>query len=215
MGSSVVSEHARDAGLRRLAVTPDDPHWSREELLGRVEMALKQGISGIVLREKRLADEDFVALGLELREVCRQREATFVLNEREALIPVLRPDVFQATFRSAPLSDIRSRAAAAGSAELPVGISVHDLGEGIEREEEGFDFLVFGPIYDTPSKRGRFEPRGLEALAHLAAAVAVPVVAIGGVRRDRESELMATGASGVAMMRAAFASREQLEGGQK
>jgi thiamine-phosphate pyrophosphorylase len=64
---------------------------------------------------------------------------------------------------------------------------------------------VFGPIYDTPSKRAYGAPQGLETLARVARAVSVPVIAIGGISPQRVGDVRAAGAAGVAVISAILA----------
>lgn len=70
---------------------------------------------------------------------------------------------------------------------------------------EGVDFIVFGPVYDTPSKRQYGAPQGLQRLAEVVAHVTCPVIAIGGIDTDNLPQVLQTGAHGVAMIRAVLA----------
>jgi thiamine-phosphate pyrophosphorylase len=65
----------------------------------------------------------------------------------------------------------------------------------------GADFAVFGPVFETPSKRAFGPARGLEAL-RAAAARGLPVLALGGVTPERADTCRAAGASGVSCIRA-------------
>lgn len=81
---------------------------------------------------------------------------------------------------------------------LYVGVSVHSLENAVQAETEGADYLFFGPIYDTPSKRVYGPPQGLEKLAAVASAVSIPVFAIGGIDNSRMQRCIEAGAYGVA-----------------
>ena len=72
-------------------------------------------------------------------------------------------------------------------------------------EAAGADWVTFGPIYDTPSKRPFGAPQGLTALEQVALAVRVPVVAIGGITPARVADVRAAGAAGVAVISAILA----------
>jgi thiamine-phosphate pyrophosphorylase len=102
----------------------------------------------------------------------------------------------QRTSTSLRIEDIRAIA----DKRLRVGASVHSLPDALEAEVEGADWLVFGPVYDTPSKRMYGPPQGLEKLARVAAAVRLPVVAIGGITPARVRDVRAAGARGVAVV---------------
>ena len=81
-----------------------------------------------------------------------------------------------------------------------LGRSTHCLEEVEQARDEGVDYAVFGPVYDTP---GKGEPLGLEALARAVAVAgkALAVFALGGVTLPRFGELAAVGAAGVAAIR--------------
>ena len=83
---------------------------------------------------------------------------------------------------------------------MRIGVSTHHLEEALAAEAAGADFVVFGPVYDTPSKRAFGPPQGLSKLREVVQRVQIPVLAIGGVRADRLVDLYQTGVSGVAMI---------------
>ncbi|MBP1932735.1 thiazole tautomerase TenI [Ammoniphilus resinae] len=80
-----------------------------------------------------------------------------------------------------------------------VGRSVHSLQEAKEMESQGVDFLLFGHIYQTGSKPG-LAARGIESLKEIVEAVSIPVIAIGGIKVCHIEEIIAAGASGIAVM---------------
>src|SRR6266480_7110300 len=88
----------------------------------------------------------------------------------------LGADGVQRTATSLTVEDIRALA----DKRLRIGASIHSLPDALQAELEGADWLVFGPVYDTPSKRMYGPPQGLDKLARVAAAVRIPVIAIGG-----------------------------------
>ncbi|HZQ16706.1 MAG TPA: thiamine phosphate synthase [Gaiellaceae bacterium] len=65
------------------------------------------------------------------------------------------------------------------------------------------DYLGVGPVWDTPSKPDADPPIGLDGLREVCAAVAVPVIAIGGVDAANAADCIRAGAAGVAVIRAA------------
>ena len=71
-----------------------------------------------------------------------------------------------------------------------VSRSVHSLEVALSRQSDGADFLVFGPVWSTTSHPDR-EPKGLAALQALAAKSPIPVLAIGGVTKERIPEVVA------------------------
>jgi thiamine-phosphate pyrophosphorylase len=67
---------------------------------------------------------------------------------------------------------------------------------------------VFGPVFDTPSKRAYGAPQGLDRLRNAIARARVPVLAIGGVEPSNVETVRAAGADGVAVVRAILAASD-------
>jgi thiamine-phosphate pyrophosphorylase len=84
-------------------------------------------------------------------------------------------------------------------------VSVHSVEEARAAAAEGADFIVFGPVFDTPSKRPYGPPQGLTALRQVTAAVATPVLAIGGITAARVRDVLAAGGAGVGVISAILA----------
>ena len=86
-----------------------------------------------------------------------------------------------------------------------VGVSTHSPEEVRAAGAAGADYVCFGPVYETPSKKAYGPPAGLEALGEAAGAEgSVPVLALGGVKAGRVPELLGAGARGVALISAVF-----------
>jgi thiamine-phosphate pyrophosphorylase len=85
---------------------------------------------------------------------------------------------------------------------------VHAVDEAIAAAKAGADWLFFGPVYDTPSKRAYGAPQGLAALERVTTAVDVPVIAIGGITPERVADVRGAGAHGVAVISAILAAAD-------
>ena len=80
---------------------------------------------------------------------------------------------------------------------------IHEPSEVAEAAAAGAAFAYFGPVWDTPSKRGILQPRGLAGL-RAACAFGIPVIAIGGVgEAEQVLACRQAGAHGVAVLRGA------------
>jgi thiamine-phosphate diphosphorylase len=99
-----------------------------------------------------------------------------------------------------PERDIAVRDARTLLGHRLIGRSVHSLQGALEAEQDGADFVIYGPVWPSDSHAGA-EPKGVEALAAVAHAARIPVVAIGGVTEDRIAECAAAGAAGYAAIR--------------
>jgi thiamine-phosphate pyrophosphorylase len=163
-----------------------------------VEECLAAGLRAVQLREKDLGAAELFVLARGLREATSRVGAKLLINDRADVALAVAADGVQRTHASLPVGVIR---AVVGPAWL-IGASVHSLGEALTAEREGADFLVFGPVHDTPSKRPYGPPQGVDALAQVAHAVKTPVFAIGGMTPARVPEARRAGACGVAVISA-------------
>ena len=80
---------------------------------------------------------------------------------------------------------------------VPHGASCHTTEEVVAAEDDGAEFVVFGPVFATGEKT----PVGLDALRHAASAVRIPVYALGGVTEENAASCIAAGAAGIAGIR--------------
>jgi len=158
-----------------------------------------------MVREKDLGHDELVRLARPIADACRRAGAFVIVNHDVAAAVELDADGVHLGFRSMGVAAAR---AMVGERTL-VGCSTHDLQELDRAILEGADYVTFGPVYDTPSKRGLLEPRGETALAEAVARSAVPVIALGGVTAERVAALRATGAAGVACIREILAADDE------
>lgn len=133
-----------------------------------------------------------------------EREANALVPK--ASVPVIvssRCDVALASGAAGvnlPELDISVAEARALMGHRLVGRSVHSVEAAATAAREGADFVIFGPVWSSPS-HPREAPQGLRALAEVARTVRVPVLAIGGVSAERVNECLDAGASGYAAIR--------------
>ena len=182
-----------DARLLRLCLVTDRAQTNGRDLVTVVRQCVDAGLPMVQVREKDLTAYDLATLCRPLRELTRASGALLVVNDRVDVALAVGADAVQRTSTSLAIADIR---AIAGT-QLLIGASVHSCEDAVEAERAGADWLVFGPVYDTPSKRRYGPPQGLARLADAVRSVQVPLLAIGGITPERVSEVRTAGASGV------------------
>ena len=80
-----------------------------------------------------------------------------------------------------------------------LGVSCHSPEEVRTAEQEGADYVIFGPVFAPLSKPAQSPPAGLSGLSRaVAAAAKIPVLALGGITRARIAQCIEAGAAGVA-----------------
>jgi thiamine-phosphate pyrophosphorylase len=163
-----------------------------------VEAALRGGARAFQLREKDLSPREFYPLALEMRQVTQSYGAHLLINDRVDVALAVDADGVHLTTTSLPATVARQLL---GPGRL-IGVSTHTLTEAQEAANEGADFVVFGPVFFTPSKAPYGEPVGLDALRTVRAAVNLPILAIGGVKKANLDQVLAAGADGIAVISA-------------
>lgn len=155
----------------------------------------------LVLREKDLSEEDYLALAAEVNRICSSACVRLILHKYRNAAETL--GIRRIHLSLADLEAMqRSGGRSAGFFE-EIGCSVHSTEEALLAWQLGADYLFAGHIYRTDCKRG-LPPRGLEFLEEVCGAVRIPVYAIGGIHPDdgRIREVMNAGAAGACIMSA-------------
>jgi thiamine-phosphate pyrophosphorylase len=180
----------------------------QETLLLRIATAAAAGVDWIQIREKDLSGRD---CGLLTREALQRAAKSPASNAARTRILVNdRLDVALSEGaggvhlgeNSLPLPEAKRLVKVqALSRHFLIGGSCHSLDAARSAARGGADYLFFGPIFATPSKAAFGAPQGLRRLAEVCRAVAIPVLAIGGITLANASACLAAGASGIAAIR--------------
>lgn len=166
--------------------------WSTAELLDSIARNVQSGVDYIQIREKDLTARELFDLSVHAVEIAAGSRTRILVNDRADV--ALAAGAHGVHLRSHSIAPNRLRSV------LPqpflIGVSCHSLDD--VQEAQGADFLVFGPVFETP---GKFTSQGLAALSQAAAASRVPVLALGGVNRVNAQACMDAGAAGIAAIR--------------
>jgi len=159
-----------------------------------LDAAIAAGPGAVQLREKDLGGRTLCARAERLAERCRASGVKLLVNERADIALAAGADGVHLPESGLPVAAAR---ALVGPGRL-VGCSVHAADLLAARADA--DFVLFGPVYDTPAKRAFGAPQGLERLAAVARASTVPVLAVGGITPGRVPDVLRAGAAGVAVI---------------
>ena len=166
-----------------------------QDILGQVSAAVAAGVPLIQLREKKLTARVLFDLTARAAEITRGTSTRLLVNDRADIASGAGADGVHLTTRSLEPKILRRTF---GDGFL-IGASTHSLAEATNARDGGADFIVFGPIFPTPSKDGYGPPLGLHCLADVASELApFPVLALGGISIDNARECLLAGASGIA-----------------
>ena len=179
-----------------------DRHEAAGRALEEIVAAAAQGGAGAIqLREKDLSARDLYALGARLQATLAPYGVPLLINDRLDVALALDAAGVHLAGHSLPTAVVRR---VLGAGKL-LGVSTHSVEEACRAAEDGADFIVFGPVFTTPSKVAYGPPQGLQQLRTVARAVPIPVIAIGGIDHTNLPQVVQAGAYGVAMIRAVLA----------
>ncbi len=159
-------------------------------VLRSVEAAVQSGVDMIQVREKDLPARELYELVCRVRDAASKSSTKVLVNDRLDVAVAAGIDGVHLPGEGLPVRRVRPLV-------RTVGCSVHHIDEALRAESEGADFVVFGPVFETPGKN----PVGIEALRHVAGAVRIPVLAIGGITAGNTPAVLEAGAAGIAAIR--------------
>ena len=188
--------YAITSGATTTKTTPESPEFSNILLL--IEAAIAAELPLVQIREKSLSARVLYELTSRAAAIARGSKTRLLVNDRFDIARTAGADGVQLTTRSLPASVVRRLC----GEDFLIGVSTHSVESAVEARAGGADFAVFGPVFDTASKRAFGPPQGLEKLREVTSALAgFPVVAIGGINLENVLECFDAGASGMAAIR--------------
>ncbi len=162
-------------------------------LLDFIERALRAGVNMVQIRERDLSARRLFSLTEAVVKIARNYNTRVLVNDRADIAATTGAGVHLTT-RSIKPDVVRS----VFGSEMLIGVSTHSLEEAVAAEKGGADFIVFGPVFETESKKIYGPPVGLEALAEVTARLSIPVLALGGIKLSNFREALESGAAGIA-----------------
>lgn len=185
----------RKAFLRNPETTLDAAAHLQIEAIGRAAQA---GCQLIQIREKGLSAKALGEFTRAAIKCARPHGARVLVNDRFDVAMATGADGVHLRASSIPAHEVRSIVAEKRLDDFLIGVSTHSIVEAALAADGGADFIVCGPVYDTPSKRAFGAPLGLERFGEICGAVKIPVLALGGINLSNYLEPLRRGASGIA-----------------
>lgn len=163
-----------------------------------VEAAIRGGVSCIQLREKNCSTREFVEQARSLQPLLKQHRVPLIINDRLDIALAIGADGIHLGQEDMHISDARRLA----GSRMIIGISAENLGNAIEAERQGADYIGISPVFATSTKTDTAPPLGLDGIHRIRNAVSIPLVGIGGINQDNASDIINAGADGVAVVSA-------------
>lgn len=174
------------------------PHPANKSALEALEefavQACSAGVDLLQIRERDLSGRDLFSLTQRIAKTAQAYKTQVLVNDRADIAAACAGVGVHLTTRSMPVAVVRK----AFGDDLLIGASTHSLAEAKEAQAGGANFIVFGPVFETASKKIYGEPVGLDALREVARQLQIPVLALGGIKLANFKETLQSGAQGIA-----------------
>jgi thiamine-phosphate pyrophosphorylase len=183
------------------------PHTEPAALIQKIDASASAGVDWVQIREKDLSTHELAALtrGALFRAAHsqgRSQSTRILVNDRVDVALAEGAGGVHLGENGLPVNEVVSLVEThAAHHDFLVGVSCHSLEGAKSAAAGGASYLFFGPVFNTPSKAAFGPPQGLERLAEVCRAVAIPVLAIGGITLENATACFAAGAEGIAAIR--------------
>jgi thiamine-phosphate pyrophosphorylase len=172
----------------------DRHQYPAEKFFEVIKRALRAGIDFLQIREKDLPARPLCRLVERTLELARPHGTPVLVNDRFDVALACGAQGVHLPARGLPVAAVKR----ATRGRLLIGVSTHSLAEARAAERGGADYILFGPIFATPSKVKHGPPVGLDALQEVTAQCQLPVIALGGINLSNFQQILDRGARGIA-----------------
>lgn len=181
-----------------------DRSWvGKHTLYEQLEDALKGGVTIVQLREKNLAQDEFVAEAVQIKELCRRYSVPLIINDNVDVALKSGADGVHVGIEDAPVAQIRKKV----GNDFIIGATAKTVEQAKAAETAGADYLGVGAVFPSPTKKNAIRIT-TEQLKEICSSVSIPAVAIGGINLKNVSEMKGSGMDGIAVVSAIFSAED-------
>jgi thiamine-phosphate pyrophosphorylase len=170
-----------------------DSKLSRAGIESDVRQAVACGVKVVQYRNKNAETQQMYEEALRLREICRDSDTIFLINDRVDIALATQADGVHLGQSDMPCLAARRLL----GQEKIIGVTVHSLVEALLAESIGADYLGVSPIFQTATKLDAGKPAGIRLIEEIRAQVDIPLIAIGGINHCNAGDVVRAGADGL------------------
>jgi len=163
-------------------------------------LALEGGCRWIQLRMKDATDDEVRPVAHELRKLCSDYNAKFILDDRVNLVKEVSADGVHLGKNDMPVDEARR---VLGTHYI-IGGTANTFDDIQRLARQGADYIGCGPFRFTTTKKNLSAILGIDGYRNIVkrmhdAGINLPMVAIGGILYEDIPEIMQTGVTGIAV----------------
>lgn len=168
-----------------------------------IAQAAEGGADVFQLREKNLTDRELIARGRQVRQWTRKAGALFIMNDRPDIARLVGADGVHLGQDDLPVAVARRIV----GPDLLIGVSTHTIEQVRQAVRDGADYIGVGPTF--PSNTKQFEAfAGLDFVREVSEETTLPAFALGGITAANVAEVVAAGATRIAVSAAVATAAE-------
>ena len=179
-----------------------DPDFCVKEPVETARAAIRGGARVFQLRCKNKSERSTLKLAKKLSALCRTAGAIFIMNDSPAIAAKVKADGVHVGQCDMPALKAK------GIFKGLIGVSAYNDKEIKRAIKDGADYIGFGPVFKTSTKKGLPPVKGLKRLKRAVAKFGIPVVAIGGINETNIGSVMKTGAASASLITAVCSAKD-------
>ncbi len=187
----------------RLYVLADLTLGTGAEFEQRIAQLLSSGVDILQLRDKSRSDRELIAAARSMRRLTADTSKMFFVNDRPDIAQLVAADGVHVGQDEMTVAEVRSLV----GPDMLIGVSTHNLDQAQQAVLAGADYLGIGPVFPSTTKDF---PRLAEInfVEDVSRQIGLPAFAIGGIHQNNVQEVLATGATRIAVSGAVWAAED-------
>ena len=177
------------------AITDDALSLNRP-VIEVVKQLLDAGIRIIQYREKNKSSNSMLKDCIAIKKLTEEANACFIVNDYVDIAVLCNADGVHLGQDDLPIDQVRELI----GKEKIIGLSTHNPQQAQKAIEMGADYIGVGPLYPTKTKKDVCEPVTISYLDWVVSHIAIPFVAIGGIKQHNIQEVIQHGAKCCALV---------------
>lgn len=173
---------------------------ARFSYLDGIKLALEGGCRWVQLRMKDAPDDEIISTAKEVKKLCVEFQATFIVDDHVSLVKIIGADGVHLGKNDMPVDTARRIL----GKDCIIGATANTFDDVENAYNKGADYIGCGPFRFTTTKKNLSPVLGLEGYSEIVkqmkqSGINIPVVAIGGILKEDIPQIMQTGISGIAL----------------